>query len=104
ALPAEHVGVDQDHDAASRYTPTVASAIASQRNARARSSPRATSVSRSDVARAIPAASSAGSLGSTSTAAPSATSSMAVPREVTTGAPQAIASSTGMPNPSYTDA
>jgi hypothetical protein len=69
-------------------------------NARARSSPRATSSSRCHVARSIPAAIAAGSSGSTSTAAPSATSSVAPPRLVTTGVPQAIASSTGIPKPS----
>ena len=38
--------------------------------------------------------------GSTSTAAPPATSSVAVPALVTTGVPWAIASATGSPNPS----
>ncbi len=40
------------------------------------------------------------SSGSTSTAAPPATSSVDVPALVTTGVPWAIASATGRPNPS----
>ena len=51
----------------------------------------------------MPAEIDATSNGSTSTAAPPATSSVEVPRDVTTGAPADIASSTGRPNPSSTD-
>ena len=90
AATAEDVRVDDDHASASRYTSTVAFATPSHRKARARSSPRATSAPRCAAARSRPAARSAGSLGSTSTAAPSAISSIAVPREVTTAARAAV--------------
>src|SRR5438128_2437407 len=107
SLPTEDVRVDHDersrHEAASPYAATVASAIASQLKASTRRRPRSTSSSRCEVARSMPAAIAAGSRGSTRTAAPSATSSVAPPRLVTTGVPQAIASSTGIPKPSYND-
>src|SRR5262245_20775820 len=103
-LPTEHVGVE-DHDlhASSRHNSTTASAARFQVNALARSMPGETSSSRRAVASPIPAAIEDTSSGSTRTAAPPATSAIAVSADVTTGVPQAIASSTGSPNPSYSD-
>ena len=69
----------------------------------ARSIPAGTSSSRRASASAIPWAIASTSSGSTRTAAPPATSSIAVPDDVTTGVPDAIASSTGRPKPSYSD-
>ena len=51
----------------------------------------------------MPSASERVLVGSTSVAAPPATSSSAEPREQTTGRPAAIASATGSPKPSSSD-
>src|SRR5216684_4461379 len=102
--PAEYVRVDDDervaHAAASLYASTVSRADSSHEKSRARSSPSWRSASRLAIACSIPAAIAAASRGSTSTAAPPPTSAVAPPVDVTTAVPHAIASSTGMPNPS----
>ena len=66
----------------------------------ARWMPASASSSRRRRASSSPRAMSSTSKGSTSTARPPATSSVLVPREVTTAVPCAIASSTGRPKPS----
>ena len=78
-----------------RPTPTCSCAPARARAGAARRAAQSAS--------SIPAAIASTSSGSTSTAAPPATSSVAPPRLVTTGAPDAIASRTGMPKPSYSE-
>ena len=105
ALAPEHIGVDdhQGRHASSRYTDAVASAAERHENAAARAGPRRASSSPRLIASPMPAAIDSASVGSTSTAAPSATSAIAVPLLVTTGAPHASASSTGIPKPSYSD-
>ena len=104
-LAAENVGVDHDErgHAASSYTARVSAAACSQVNL-----PGALEAERNELVpprdRLLdPSSDRSGIVGSTSTAAPPATSSVAPPRLVTTGVPQAIASSTGIPKPSYSD-
>src|SRR4029079_16213051 len=101
---AEDVRID-DHEGhtSSRQRSSTRSAERRHENIEPRARPVATRETRSPPASSMPAAIDSGSRGSTSTAAPPATSSVAPPRLVTTGVPHAIASSTGIPNPSYSD-
>jgi predicted O-linked N-acetylglucosamine transferase (SPINDLY family) len=84
----------------SRYAAIVSSAVVDHEASRARSSPRARSSSAEDIAFRMPSTMESTLSGSTSTAAPPATSSVEIPRDVTTGAPCAMASITGNPYPS----
>src|SRR5690606_11352376 len=91
---------------AARYTAAVSRAVRSQENSRARASPRSRSSARSvasPMSRSIAAASASTSRGSTSSAASPATSGSDDVSDVITGAPQAMASSTGRPKPSYSE-
>ena len=84
----------------------VSRAVSSQLNVRGPRGPAARSRSRSAVSvsrRSMPAAMSSMSCGSTSSAASPAVSGSAETFDVRTGVPQAIASRTGSPNPSYSD-
>ena len=108
ALPAEHVGVDDDEGSASCgrllvHAPGLGGDALPRELTRTLEAARDELVAPRDSACSMPAATESGSRGSTSTAAPPATSSVAPPALVTTGVPQAIASSTGMPKPSYSD-
>src|SRR5262249_49499685 len=103
-LSPQNVGIEcDDLHATSFHSSTSASAARPQVKSRARAIPAGPSSSRREIASSMPAAMSATSSASTTTAAPPATSSIDVPREVTTGVPHAIASSTGSPKPSYSE-
>ena len=102
AAAAEHVGVDDDERLSRQLPPDRLDGVGdgSPGIGLRPLEPGARSSSCRADASSIPAAIASTSSGSTSTAAPPATSSVAPPALVTTGVPQAIASSTGIPKPS----
>ena len=100
-LPA--IDSDSHPRAAAASRSVISRALRSHRNCLARSAPRHRSSRRSGSSRSsrrIAARKPSTSPGSTSSAAPSAYSAIAPVRVAITGAPQAIASSGGIPNPS----